>query len=415
MDKSQNEILVGIDVGSNGHQIAISAPGGDFIYEGYIQHQHSDFNSAIERLKGLAEVYQTGVVIGIEGYNGHIAPLDQMLARAGFEVLNVNPSRLYHFRRIFGAPYKNDVYDARLIVGYLRARHLLDSGVSDHKSLLPMKVGSDLHKRLKMWSRYLNELIKERTRLRNRLTKRLREYLPELLTLAKQADRKWLIILLAHCPRVSELRCLSVEQIKKFRGITGYGIGRKRAAEIQAIVMALKTVSPLEEEYAFILKNYALELLRLNELIDEILEKIKQLGQDSVYYQVLLAQDGIDTKLAGRMIGEILSITNFRSENAFAAYNGTCCLDHRSGDQENETATNVLCNKRLRTAMRDWAGCRIRCHAESKRYYDKKRAEGKSHNHALRCLSRQLSNRLFRILRQVETTANCAQLQRAVA
>lgn len=53
--------------------------------------------------------------------------------------------------------------------------------------------------------------------------------------------------------------------------------------------------------------------------------------------------------------------------------------------------------------MRDWAGCRIRCHELSRHYYDKKRTEGKNHNHALKCLSRHLSNLLYRILKQVET------------
>jgi transposase len=260
-----------------------------------------------------------------------------------------------------------------------------------------------VHKKLKSWSRYLNELIKEQTRLRNRLTKRLKEYLPELLTLAKQVNRKWLIILLAYCSSLTELKRSSVARIKGLKGVTGYRIGPKKALQIKTTVQAISGHSLLEEEYAFIIKNYAIELLRLSELIKEVLKNIERLGLDSVYYQVLLAQEGIDVKLAGRMIGEILSITNFHSENAFAAYNGTCCLDHRSGNRKGDTTRNVLCNKRLRTTMRDWAGCRIRCHEASRHYYDKKRAEGKNHNHALKCLSRQLSNLLYRILKQADT------------
>lgn len=402
MARPSGEVLVGIDVGANGHQIAISGPDGTLIYEGAINHQQVDFDALLERLARMSASLQAPVVIGVEGYNGHLAPLDQRLAAAGHAVLNVNPSRLYHFRRIYGTPYKNDVHDARLIVGYLRARHLLD--LNGGKSLLPMKSGSDLHKRLKAWSRYLNELIREQTRLRNRLSKRLKEHLPELLQLAKQANRKWLIILLAHCPALGDLQQCSVERIKTFRGSTGYGIGLKKARQIKTLVMTLKSGSPLEEEYGFILKNYAAQLLRLGELIKEVLTKIEALGPASPYYQVLLAENGIDVKLAGRMIGEILSMTNFRSINAFAAYNGTCCLDQKSGTKQDGNTPSLLCNRRLRTAMRDWAACRIRCHDQSRRYYDKKRAEGKGHNHALKCLSRHLSNRLFKLLRLADLT-----------
>jgi transposase len=404
MNVQGSEILVGIDVGADGHQIAIHVPHGALVYQGYVKHQYSAFDAVIKRLKDLTEIYQARVVIGIEGYNGHIAPFDQMLVAAGFLVLNVNPSRLYHFRRIFGAPYKNDPHDARLIAGYLKVRSLLDTSSSDSKSsLLPIKDGADVHKKLKSWSRYLNELIKEQTRLRNRLTKRLKEYLPELLSLAKQVNRKWLIILLAHCSRLTELQHYSIAKIEGFRGPTGYRIGPKKAVQIKATIKAITCYSPLEEEYAFIIKNYAGELMRLSELIKEVLQHIECLGRESVYYQVLVAQAGIDIRLAGRMIGEILAINNFASADAFAAYNGTCCLDHTSGKRKDDATRNVLCNKRLRTTMRDWAGCRIRCHAASRHYYDKKRAEGKTHNHALKCLSRQLSNLLYRILKKADT------------
>lgn len=398
MSEVQPEVLVGIDVGADGHQIAISAPNGEFIHQGCIPHQHSGFTAAIETVKNLAGAYHARVVVGVEGYNGHLAPFDQLLVAAGFEVLNVNPSRLYHFRRLFGAPYKNDAHDARLIAGYLKVRYLLELGDAEGKPLLAIKSGSVLHKRLKSWSRYLNELIREQTRIRNRLTKRLKEYLPELLSLAKQVNRKWLMILLSHSAGLTALKELSREEIKGLRGATGYRIGPVKASQIQSVLDGIGFHSPLEEEYAFMLRNYAVELLRLQALIKEVLEKIDRLGQDSCYYQILLVQDGIDVKLAGRMIGEILSIANFRSEDAFAAYSGTCCLDHTSGKRQDSTATNLLCNRRLQTAMRDWAGCRIRCHAESRQYYEKKRAEGKSHNHALRSLSRHLSNLLYRIL-----------------
>ncbi len=397
------EILVGIDVGSSGHQVAIMVPGGKFVYEGYVSHCHRAFGEVIERLKALAKSYQVPVIVGLEGYNGHIAPFDQHLVQAGFEVLNVNPSRLYHFRRIYGAPYKNDVHDARLIAGYLKARQMLDLGEAASKPLLPIKAGSDLHRQLRIWSRHLNELIREQTRYRNRLAKRLKEYIPELFDLARQANRRWLVILLANCARLSELRRLTFEEIKGLGWLSGYRIGPKKALEIKAVLEGIKFTSCFEEEYAFMLKGYAWELLRLEVQIKEALRSIKRLGEQSIYYRVLIDLDGVGPKLAGRMVGEILSINNFRTKHAFAAYNGTCCLDRKSGRRQDKTTRNTLCNRHLQAALRDWAGCRIRCHRESRDFYARKRAEGKNHNHALKCLSRYLSNLVYRILQQAET------------
>jgi transposase len=410
MTRVAGEILVGIDVGADGHQVAIQAPDGSLIDELYIVHQHDNFDVLIKRLQALVDTHRARVVVGIEGCNGYIAPFDQMLVAAGFEVLNINPTRLYHFRRLYGAPYKNDSHDARLITGYLKARGLLNLGDPERRSLLPIKTGSDIHKRLRLLSRYLDELIREQTRVRNRLTKRLKEYCPELVALAKQVNRKWLLILLAHCSSIQSLQVMTVEEIKKLQGDTGYRIGPKKAVQIKHVVDAVDYCSPLNEEYALILKNYALELLRYAALITTTQVQIEQLGRDSVYYQLLLTQPGIGVKLAGKMIGEILSINNFHSKDAFAAYNGTCCLDHKSGKRQESTTRNLLCNRRLQTAMRNWAGCRIRCHRSSRAYYEKKRNEGKRHNHALKCLSRQLSNLLYRRLKQIESQAYELQL-----
>lgn len=50
--------------------------------------------------------------------------------------------------------------------------------------------------------------------------------------------------------------------------------------------------------------------------------------------------------------------------------------------------------------MIEIAGCTIRYVAESRAYYAKKRAEGKEHNHALRCLARQLIKVIFKMLKE---------------
>ena len=44
------------------------------------------------------------------------------------------------------------------------------------------------------------------------------------------------------------------------------------------------------------------------------------------------------------------------------------------------------------------AGGGIRLNPQSNTYYLKKRAEGKTHNHALRCLARQLIKVIYRML-----------------
>ena len=55
---------------------------------------------------------------------------------------------------------------------------------------------------------------------------------------------------------------------------------------------------------------------------------------------------------------------------------------------------NKICKQTLITM----AGCSIRSIYQCKAYYLKKRTEGKNHNHALRCLARQLIKVIYRML-----------------
>ena len=55
---------------------------------------------------------------------------------------------------------------------------------------------------------------------------------------------------------------------------------------------------------------------------------------------------------------------------------------------------NKICKQTLITMT----GCGIRFSPQCKAYYLKKRAEGKNHNHALRCLARQMIKVIQRML-----------------
>jgi hypothetical protein len=80
-----------------------------------------------------------------------------------------------------------------------------------------------------------------------------------------------------------------------------------------------------------------------------------------------------------------------------AIYGGIACVNHDSGKVTKAKAVykaNKICKQTLITM----AGCSIRFSPQCKVYYLKKRTEGKSHNHTLRCLARQLIKVIYRML-----------------
>jgi Transposase IS116/IS110/IS902 family len=96
---------------------------------------------------------------------------------------------------------------------------------------------------------------------------------------------------------------------------------------------------------------------------------------------------------------EIGTIDRFKDESGLALYLGMAALDNSSGRQKGtKTAKHV--NTRAKTAMMVAVDRHRKYVPESQTYYEKKRAEGKKHNQAVRTLGRHLCRVIFKMLKQ---------------
>ena len=128
-------------------------------------------------------------------------------------------------------------------------------------------------------------------------------------------------------------------------------------------------------------------------------KELEETGAKSLEVNRLNSIKGIGTKLSSRLIGEIGNIGRFDRESQLAVYCGVACIDDDSGKSK-KTKAVYKANKICQSTMITIAGCTIRYVPESRAYYEKKRAEGKDHNHALRCLARQLIKVIFKMLKE---------------
>ncbi|MCL0085944.1 transposase, partial [Thermodesulfovibrionales bacterium] len=135
------------------------------------------------------------------------------------------------------------------------------------------------------------------------------------------------------------------------------------------------------------------------EEIEMLDDQLEELGHKSTGVKRLKSIPGVGTKFSSRLVGEIGDINRFESERQLAVYCGVACIND---DSEKSKKTKVVykANKICKATMIEIAGCTIRYVLESKTYYDKKRAEGKKHNHAIRCLARQLIKVIFKMLKE---------------
>jgi transposase len=106
---------------------------------------------------------------------------------------------------------------------------------------------------------------------------------------------------------------------------------------------------------------------------------------------------GIGALLAGKILARVGSIHRFGSAAAFASYTGTAPIAVSSGDVVRHRLSRAG-DRQLNYALHVMAITQIRQDTAGRAYYRRKRAAGKSHREALRCLKRRLSDVIYRQL-----------------
>ncbi len=379
----------GIDIGSEHHHIIIMNDEEKILYDQKIAHKFSDFYQAIKESKEIEKREEGIISFAVEGKNGYGAPFDRILIEEGFTLYNVDNLKLKRFRNVFGAEWKNDQRDAKMLAKMLKLKDHLDS--ENEKVFIAIEKTPEVNEKLKILSRHQQTLIDEKIRVQSRLQKRLLEVCPEILNFG-DTDSKKLLRLLIKYPDFSRYKRLTLKALLKIKTI-----GKKRASSMLESLRNIRYVEELADIYKTIILSYSRRILELKEEIEMLDKKLDEIGKKSSEVKRLQTIPGAGTKLASRLVGEIGDINRFKKESQLAVYCGVACIDDESGKKKKSKAV-FKANKICKATMIGIAGCTIRYVQESKNYYTKKRAEGKEHNHALRCLARQLIKVIFKML-----------------
>lgn len=381
----------GIDIGSENHHVIIMDDTGQVLYDRKVAHRFSEFREVIGEFRGIATSQQGEITFAIEGKNGYGAPFDRMLIDSGFKLYNVDNLKLRRFRDVFGAEWRNDRRDAKMLAKMLKLRNHVDA--EKEKAFIAVEKTPAVNEKLKILSRHQQSLIDEKVRTQNRLNKRLLEICPDILEYGDTNSKK-LLQLLKKYPDFSKYKKITLGALLKIETI-----GKKTAVSIIEGLRNIQYVEELAGIYKAIISSYSRRILELKEEIEMLDRELDETGEKSAEAMQLKSIRGIGTKLSSRLIGEIGDIGRFDRESQLAVYCGVACINDDSGKSK-KTKAVYKANRICKATMIEIAGCTIRYVQESKTYYEKKRAEGKDHNHALRCLARQLIKVIFKMLKE---------------
>ncbi|MGB3763049.1 MAG: IS110 family transposase [Ornithinimicrobium sp.] len=106
---------------------------------------------------------------------------------------------------------------------------------------------------------------------------------------------------------------------------------------------------------------------------------------------------GVGPVVAARILADVGDIARFADRNRFASWAGTAPIDASSGENNRHRLSRAG-NRRLNHMIHIAALTQVRLDTEGRTYYRSKRAAGKKHKEALRCLKRRISDAIYRQL-----------------
>ena len=307
------------------------------------------------------------------------------MTAGGYGVIAINPMSTARYReRRSTSGAKSDRGDAQTLAEVAR----LDG--HNHRLLEP---DSDLADAIKHTARAHQNLIWTRQRQLNQLRSVLREFFPAALTTFPELAHSDCLATLAIAPTPPAAGTLSKARIAAAlrRG------GRKRgadakAAQIRQALQADQLRAPVELEAAMGSHVTAIVVVatELSRQIDRLEAELDEKLDHHPDAEILRSIPGLGTKLAARLLGEFGDAPHrFTDARSRKNYAGTSPITKASGRSHIVIARRTR-NTRLADTCHQWAFAAISHSPGARAFYDQRRAQGDSHNRALRALSNRL-------------------------
>ena len=384
------EILVSVDVGCHSHSVAIGLSGGELIEEFEIAHNSEGFNQFFTRIKKQENRHGFPVSVAMEGYNGYARPLDRLVRARNYRLFNINNIKLSRFKEIFPGAAKTDRIDARKGLELFQLQDFFPAAKDVLQEVAATPAENELLKRL---TRRRRRLVEEKTRLINSFQSDLQAVSPGILEITKDASNVWFLQFITFTDDLEKLAGLRWSTLLKIRSV-----GVKFASQIQS----WQKRAQFSDEVHYVgemIQEDAARILELRAKIKLLDAKIDDVSIESSAASSLLSIPGFGSTCSGELAGEIGTIERFEKESGLALYLGMANLDNSSGKKKG-SKTPALVNRRAKMAMMTAVDKHRKCVSESQRYYEKKRAEGKKHNQAIRALGRHLCRVIFEMLKE---------------
>jgi len=383
---------VGIDVSKGKSDICIKDENGnDLIQRFKITNNKADLDmlyETIERIRSKTPG-NSDVVFGMEATGIYSLPLYSALKRDGHKVKLYNPIQTNGFRKMNIRKTKTDPIDSAVIADMLR--HSEPPQVSEIQ---------DFHLfQLRELVRVRHRLIEKQALCKVQLVRNIDAIWPDYENVIKRVFGVASLAILKKYSVPSKLKAESFEQFHEFvQKKSRSKISRSKAEEIYSHAGNVLTVTELDSVIAIEIKTLITQLELYDEQIHSVEKKINHMMKQ--IDTKIKSVPGIADILGPTILGEIGNIDRFSNVKKLVAFAGLDPAVSQSGRFENKSGKiSKRGSPLLRQALFLGANIAIQNDENLKRFYSKKRSEGKHHFSALNAVAAKLLRIVYWVLK----------------
>ncbi|MEU0004575.1 IS110 family transposase [Streptomyces sp. NPDC006314] len=385
MENRVTEIWAGIDAGKTHHHCVVIDDTGKRLLSRRVA------NDETELLQLLADVLTLGEVTawGIDLADGGAALAIAVLLNHSQPLLYIPGRTVNRASEGYRGDGKTDAKDAAVIADQARIR----------RDLMPLRSGDELVTELKVLTAHRRDLVDDRTRTVNRLRGHLTGIFPGLereLDLGNTGP----LVLLTGYQTPAAIRRTGVKRLTTWLRNREVRTADQLAAKAVQAAEGQQTSVPGEKITALVVQSLAREVMALNEKIAETNKLIEGRFREHQHAEVIASLPGIGPLLGAEFIAATGGdMDAFASADRLAGFAGVAPAPRDSGKISGNLHRPQRYSRRLQRVFYTSALISIRCCDEYRRFYDRKRAEGKRHVQAVMALARRRVNVLWALLR----------------
>ena len=378
---------IGFDIAKENHYASIANSYGEVIQEAFlVKNSITGFNFFMDKLKEK-NIRISDCLVGMESTGHYGENLIQFLHNKGFNIGIINPIQTDALRNSNIRKTKTDKIDTYLIIQSLMLKHYTLFVSKDIKVL-----------ELRSLYRHRDDVLKYRSKLKIRLVAFVDQLFPELNLIFNSIHLKSCYALLSTYPSPKDIASTRVDAIANLLSKASKGhFSLDKAQKLKEL--AKSSIGVNNSSLSIQIKHSLKQIELLDEQLKEIDLKIKEIMDE--LNSVILTIPGISYTLGSIILSAIGNIDKFASPAKLLAFEG---LDPSVKQSGNFNATIVKMSKRgsklLRYAMLRASGLIIWNSETYNTYYNRKLAQGKSHNNAVCHVAHKLTRVIFHMLKE---------------